>query len=118
MLTATLIENSELRGLNDDGPFEVTVVYLAVVNEGGWRWIGPEVGASLSHEDCLACLVNLEYALAMGLDTSDWAPFFPVYGSDAYVENNQESVDRWVEDENDREALLGKDGLHRPYVVA
>lgn len=113
MLTASAIDNLEVRGQDEDGDIVQDVVYLIISDDRGARWIGPEIGflASMGREEVDRKIAILQSALTeCGLDPrSAWEPWFPVYGSEAYVNSNQEALDIWVEKQNDR-------GDNRPYI--
>lgn len=90
------------------------MVYLIVTNDDGARWIGPEIGFlsfTIDLEEVERKVAILQYALTECGLVIQWEPWFPVYGSDAYVHSNQEELDRWVEKQNDK-------GDQRPYAPA
>ena len=85
-------------GQNEDGEVLGEVFYAIAQDDKGYCWRGPTVGVNLRPEAVEAELTVIEMAVEMGgEDIGRWEPTFPSYGSEAYVESEQEAACLYAE---------------------
>jgi len=95
-------------GITEDGEKIIREVsYLMATDSSGYRWVGKPVGYTREDPEYIAKQVEIaERAYQYhGFDvTAEWTPWFPMYGSDAYVESGQEAAYAYMERKDERYA--------------
>jgi len=84
---------------NPNGERYGEATYLLAEASDGARWLGPVIGLNASVAEIEAKIAVAEFAyLRHGLDPrAEWSPWFPMYGSAAYMSSGQEEVDCFQE---------------------